>query len=138
MIQYLSAEDIRDFHEAAIERYGGVAGEHEPGLIELMAEKPMQVVFGHEAYPGLFMKAAVYWEGFATRQFFVDGNKRTAYATAAMFLCRNGYRFAVSDSELYDVSMDVANGRMALEELMAWFESHVEPIGGPKQFLSEP
>ena len=138
MIAYLSAEDIRDFHEAAIERYGGVMGEHEPGLIELMAEKPMQVVFGQEAYPGLFMKAAVYWEGFAARQFFADGNKRTAYATTAMFLCRNGHRFVVSDMELYDISMAVANGHMTLEELAAWIESHVETIGGPEQFLNEP
>lgn len=71
----LTADDIRELHEIALERYGGLPGENEPGLIDFMAEKPFQVVFGQEAYPGLFYKAAIYMDGFADHQYFKDGNK---------------------------------------------------------------
>ena len=66
MIQ-LSPEDIRVIHDVMIERYGGIRGEKEPGLIDYMADKPFLELFGNEQYPGLFLKAAVYFEGFATQ-----------------------------------------------------------------------
>ena len=56
-----------------------------------MAEKPAKELFGEEIYPGLFLKAAIYMHGFATRQFFADGNKRTAYLTTSTFLEINGF-----------------------------------------------
>ena len=55
----------------------GLCGENEPGYIDYMAEKPFQYAYGQELYPGIFMKAACYLEGFATHQYFSDGNKRT-------------------------------------------------------------
>lgn len=124
MIEYLSSDDIRVFHEVALERYGGAVGEHEPGQIEFMAEKPAFMVFGEELYPGLFMKAAVYMYGFATRQYFVDGNKRTAYLAAAAFLELNGYSVIVDDTELYTISLAIANHQIAEIELAVWLEQH--------------
>ena len=123
MIVYPTADDIRVFHEVALERYGGVEGEHEPGQIEFMAEKPAMESFGEELYPGLFMKAAVYLCGFATRQYFVDGNKRPAYLTMAAFLEMNGHRIMISDDEVYDITMKVANNKISEEEVALWLDS---------------
>ncbi|ATY84507.1 type II toxin-antitoxin system death-on-curing family toxin [Kyrpidia spormannii] len=130
-INHLTAEDIREIHVEALRLYGGTPGEHEPGSIELMAEKPAMELFGHEQYPGLFLKAAVYFEGFATRQFFVDGNKRTAYLCAATFLRLNGYCIIVSDDELYHFSLDVANKKVNLDDIARWLETHSEPCSNP-------
>ncbi|MGY4689111.1 type II toxin-antitoxin system death-on-curing family toxin [Salibacterium sp. K-3] len=85
-VESIDSGDIRQLHQLALDRYGGVQGENEPGMIEYMAEKPFMFSFGQELYPGLFLKSAVYLEGFATHQYFSDGNKRTAYLTAAVFL----------------------------------------------------
>ncbi|WP_027416063.1 type II toxin-antitoxin system death-on-curing family toxin [Aneurinibacillus terranovensis] len=120
----LEPEDIREIHKIMLQKYGGVPGEHEPGLIDYMADKPFQGYFGQDQYPGLFMKAAVYMYGFATSQYFVDGNKRTAYGCAAVFLELNGYSLMVNDDEMYRVCKNVANKAMSLDELAAWLEKY--------------
>ena len=124
MIAYLTPDDRRAIHEVALERYGGVVGEHEPGQIDFMAEKPAQELFGEEIYPGLFLKAAIYMHGFATRQFFADGNKSTAYLSASTFLEINGLTLIVSNEELYTITMDVANGKYTEFELSEWIKEN--------------
>jgi len=121
---YLDKDDIRDIHDEVLTAYGGLPGEHEPGLIDFMAEKPFQELFGRESYPGLFAKAAVYLHGFATAQYFVDGNKRTGVVCSLTFLLVNGYTLTVSQMELYEKAIDVANKKVALEELASWFENN--------------
>ncbi len=39
-----------------LEQEGGLSGDKEPGLIDLIADKPFTDYFGEEQYPGLFMK----------------------------------------------------------------------------------
>lgn len=58
-MERLSSTDIRVIHDYMVERYGGIPGEHEPGLIDFMADKPFDGFGDMEYYPGLFMKAAV-------------------------------------------------------------------------------
>ena len=123
----LSSQDIREIHEVMLERYGGLSGEHEPGLIEFMADKPFQEYAGQELYPGLFIKAAVYMHGFATAQYFADGNKRTAYGCAAVFLELNGYSLIISDEDLFTTCKAVANKQMTIEELSFWLRRHAKP-----------
>ncbi|MDP4099394.1 type II toxin-antitoxin system death-on-curing family toxin [Paenibacillus sp. P96] len=62
-------------------------------------------------------------EGFATHQLFSDGNKRTGYMSAKAFLMLNGYYLKVTDDELYDTTLDVANKKITLQELAEWLES---------------
>lgn len=115
-------------HEVLLERYGGLPGEHEPGWIDFMADKPFDGFGDLEYYPGLFMKAAVYMEGFTSHQFFCDGNKRTGYMCAKVFLELNGYMLDFTDDELYDTALAVANKRIGLEELAALFEDKSYPL----------
>ena len=35
---YLTSDMIRQVHHDAVEQYGGVMGEHEPGLIDYIAD----------------------------------------------------------------------------------------------------
>lgn len=122
MIDRLTPADIRDLHDYALRRYGGLPGEHEPGMIDFMADKPFDGFGEMEFYPGLFMKAAVYMEGFATHQLFCDGNKRTGFMCGKAFLMLNGFMLTVTDNELYDTMLAVANKEMSLDQLRAWLE----------------
>lgn len=114
----LGPDDIRTLHDVMLERYGGIPGDKEPGLIDYMAEKPFMEIFGQEQYPGIFMKAAAYMEGLATHQYFHDGNKRTAYMCGAAFLELNGYQLHLSDDELYEMMLKIANYRENTGQLM--------------------
>jgi death-on-curing protein len=48
-------------------------------------------VFGEDAYPTLFEKAAALLHSISSNHSFVDGNKRTGWASAIVFLDINGY-----------------------------------------------
>lgn len=128
MIEPLTSHDIRVMHEVMLERYNGKEGENDPGLIEYMAEKPFMGLDDMEYYPGLFMKAAVYMEGFATHQYFCDGNKRTSYMCAKIFLELNGYNLQLSDSLLYNITMAVAKKRISIDLLARILERHSHPF----------
>jgi death-on-curing protein len=128
-MERLDAKTIREIHDYLLEKYGGLKGEHSSGLIDFMADKPFQFVFGKELYPTLFLKAAVYFHGFAERQYFVDANKRTAYGCMLAFLRLNGYRITVDADTLYEVALKVATKQVELEELAKWIEQHSEYIG---------
>lgn len=46
-------------------------------------------------YPDAIEKAAALIESLAVNHPFIDGNKRTAFASADTFLMMNGYRFVI-------------------------------------------
>ena len=74
--------------------------------------------FGFEPYPTTISKALVFWYTIATKQMFNNGNKRTALLTALTFLRLNGYNLDFKDSsELYNISMDLANKIMSEDDL---------------------
>lgn len=130
-VEYLTPNDVRYIHDEAIRLYGGLPGEKEPGLIDFMASKPSQEYASTELYPGLFLKAAVYLEGFASRQFFHDGNKRTAYGCASTFLSLNGIQLNISDNVLFHLCKFIAETGeegMTYDELGQWLERRSNPI----------
>ena len=74
--------------------------------------------FGIEPYPTTISKAKVFWYTIATKQMFNNVNKRTALLTALTFLRLNGYNLDFKDSsELYNISMDLANKIMSEDDL---------------------
>ncbi|WP_062408625.1 type II toxin-antitoxin system death-on-curing family toxin [Paenibacillus naphthalenovorans] len=127
-IIYLDSEDIRYLHEEALIRYGGIYGEHESGMIDYMADKPSMVIFSQDQYPDLFMKAAIYLHGFATHQYFADGNKRTGVACALTFLLINNYRVIISENLLYIIAIRVAKKRLSIETLTELLRRHSIPV----------
>lgn len=125
MIIKLTKQQILQFHDYLLIRHGGLQGLREPGYLDLIIEKPYTDYFGEEQYPGIFMKAAVYWHGLATAHCFNDGNKRTATMTALVFLKLNGYTLTAAEDDLFDTALLVATGRMELEDLATWIEANV-------------
>lgn len=62
------------------------------GLLESALARPSATVFGSDAYPSLYTKAAALLHSLASNHALVDGNKRLAWAACAVFLGINGYR----------------------------------------------
>jgi death-on-curing protein len=59
------------------------------GLLQASVARPMSSAFGQDAYPTLWDKAAALLHSLARNHAFVDGNKRTAWASAWAFLRLN-------------------------------------------------
>ncbi|MXP22011.1 type II toxin-antitoxin system death-on-curing family toxin [Gordonia sp. HNM0687] len=84
------------------------------GLLQAAVARPQVSVFGLDAYPEPWDKAAALLHSLARNHPLVDGNKRTAWASAVVFLDINDI---VPEADL-DVDraekfvLDVAQGRM--------------------------
>ncbi|MFF3844772.1 type II toxin-antitoxin system death-on-curing family toxin [Streptomyces sp. NPDC002328] len=84
---FLSAEDALAVAELAVDDQTVVV--RDAGLLESAAHRPSAAMFGQEAYPDLFGKAAALLQSLAVNHPFVDGNKRTAWTSCVVFLALN-------------------------------------------------
>lgn len=125
----LGRPDVEAIHNTAVERFGGLRGIRDEGLLESALAQPFQTFDGVELYPDIAAKAACYAWGIARNHPFADGNKRTAAASMAAFLRINGYRFKPRHDELYDAMIGIADGTWDLERLTAWVAENAETGG---------
>lgn len=109
---YLAQEDIELIHNDMCYRYGGSLGIRDAALLESVCRAPYQSVFGQDLYPTAFDKAAKYLFDFSNYQIFLDGNKRTGLATAAAYLIGSGYQLTLTQMQMYDLTMKIANGQI--------------------------
>lgn len=59
---------------------------------------------------------------------FIDGNKRTAWVTARLFLADHGRGLNFDPRDAIETMEDVAAGRIGETELADWFRRHVVPV----------
>ncbi len=123
-IHYLELEHVIAIHDILIEELGGSFGLRDQGLLESAVRQPEQSFGGHELYPSIFDKAAAYAFFISENQPFIDGNKRTAASTAAVFLDLNGYEINCPPGKIYEVMMKLANRKLKKEALAEWFRAN--------------
>lgn len=73
--------------------------------------------------------AAAYAFGLARNHGFVDGNKRTAWVTARVFLADNNQSLEFDPFDAVRVMEQVAGGEINESELADWFRSRIEVEG---------
>ncbi|WOX10012.1 type II toxin-antitoxin system death-on-curing family toxin [Streptomyces sp. N50] len=107
--RYLTVGEATDVARIA---FGGRAPEvREAGLFASAVHRPRARMFGTAAYADLYEQAAALLHALATNHPLVDGNKRTAWLAAAVFLAVNGVDLAgVDQDRAYDLVIDVASG----------------------------
>ncbi|WP_431984734.1 type II toxin-antitoxin system death-on-curing family toxin [Streptomyces qinglanensis] len=88
MTEYLDEEDVLSIAEITL---GSRPGIREWGLLSSAVQRPRSSAFGQDAYPDVFEKAAALLHSVAGNHSLIDGNKRTGWATAVVFLDLNGY-----------------------------------------------
>ena len=112
-------------HDVAIERHGGLPGVRDDGALDSAVFRP-QNFFLYENERNIFMLAALYAEGImANNHPFHDGNKRTGYASAAMFLSNNGHILKKGDSaKRVSFFEQVAAGGVPIEKPARFYSEH--------------
>src|SRR5438552_17820354 len=94
-------------------------GIRDPGLVDsALASAKNTFYYGHG---DLFDVAASYAFHLGESQAFIDGNKRSAVASAMVFLACNGVYAQPPKWELYLAMIDVAEKRLTKSELAAIF-----------------
>ena len=116
--------EVLFFHTVSIELYGGSEGVRDRESLLAAIERPWQASFGREHFPSPFEKAADLMESIIRRHPFVDGNKRTATASASYLLSTLGLEVGAEQQELEDFAVSVAVGEMKTKNIALWFENH--------------
>ncbi len=120
---YLSVEEALELHQMLIEQFGGSPGVRDLGLVESAIHRPKS---GY--YETLSIQAAALLQSFALNHAFIDGNKRVAFAAAAVFLSVNGFRIEVSasDGEAF-IIQKVIQEKCDLAVIASWLERRMRP-----------
>ena len=114
-------------HEAQLAEHGGSAGVRDAGLLESALARPQNLT----AYgdPDLADCAAAYGYGIARNHPFIDGNKRTAFVCAELFLVLNGHTLTADDADCVTTMLAVAAGDIEEAAFAAWLRAHSAPRG---------
>ncbi|ROR83616.1 death on curing protein [Plantibacter flavus] len=111
---FLDREDVLTASAAALGHQPAV---RDFGLLDAAIARPQSTVFGLDAYPDIFLKAAALLHSIARNHAFVDGNKRTAWGSAWVFLGVNGIRlshgFDVDAAEAFMNSVATGDAELA-------------------------
>ncbi|MBI5281655.1 MAG: type II toxin-antitoxin system death-on-curing family toxin [Candidatus Solibacter usitatus] len=122
MTDYLTLPDVLAMHADQIERYGGLHGLRDPGLLEAALYRPQT---GY--YADLIEEAAALWESLSQNPSFIDGNKRTAFAATYTILAINRAQLmADAEAAWAFVSGLYEEGGFRFEALVPWLRSHVK------------
>ncbi len=89
-------------------------------LLEAAAGRPMQTVFGEDAYPTLPEKTAALLHSLARNHPFADGNKRTATIAAIFMLAVNGLRVNWLPEDALQKILLIAEGHLSVADFAAW------------------
>jgi death-on-curing protein len=127
MINYLIPEQVLFIHSRVIEATGGSHGVRDLGLLLSALGRPQASFEENDLYHDIFAKAASLLDSLVRNHPFVDGNKRTAITSAALFLLINGYTLRAENEEIVRFTLACAQGWLSLEEIEEWLQHHSEP-----------
>ncbi|RVB77881.1 MULTISPECIES: type II toxin-antitoxin system death-on-curing family toxin [unclassified Mesorhizobium] len=123
MTEYHSREFVEALHAEQLRLHGGAAGIRDQGMLESALYRPQQREIYDE--PDLCELASAYLFGIAKNHPFVDGNKRTAFAAADLFLYFNGLSVEAEQADIIQLVMMVAAGEIDEAGAAAFFRDHV-------------
>jgi len=82
------------------------------GLLEAAAQRPQTTLYGQEAYPDVFERAAVLLESLTRNHALIDGNKRLGWLATVVFFDLNGLTIDAPDDDAYDLVIAVSTGAL--------------------------
>lgn len=124
--RFLTVQEVIAINVAMIQRYspGEQIGVKEPGLLESAVHRPQTSVFGKDAYPTIFEKAAALFESLGQNHPFHNANKRTAFTALVIFLRYNGLHFKMDTKKAEDFTVDMVNHQFNFQKAASIIEGH--------------
>ncbi len=115
---------IINIHNAIIKLSGGEYGVREEGGIYNSTYKLLNHQQKNQKNPVSIGTFAL--NEFAKRHYFIDGNKRTAYAIAKIFMLINKCHLKIRYKEAENFILEVAKyeSKITFEDIKKWFDKH--------------
>ena len=120
---WLDATIALAVHDRQLAEHGGSQGVRDPALLESALARPVnRWGYGDDDRCAL---AAAYAFGIARNHPFVDGNKRTAWVFARLFLALNGLALRFAPEDAIRAMLALAAGELGEEAIADWFRQRV-------------
>lgn len=119
--RWLAPETVYAIHDRQLAEHGGLEGIKDLGAVESALARPVRLA--EYENPDVFDLAACYLWGIVRNHGFSDGNKRTAWVIARVFLADHGVRIAFEKTEAVRTVELAAAGETSQKELAAWFRN---------------
>ena len=123
-MKILSKKQVIALQYQLIDRYGGIHGVRDEGLLDAALKTPFQTFGGNELYPDIIEKASHLGFGLIKGHAFLDGNKRIGTHVMLVFLQLNGISLKYTDKELIQLILDIASGVSDCDVLTEWLRKH--------------
>jgi death on curing protein len=124
---WITLEVLLATQEALLERFGGLAGLRDDGLLDSALNRPKNL-FAH-GESSLFSMAAACAAGVVKNHPFLDGNKRAGFMAAYIFLEANGHEFHAPEEEVVERTLALAAGAITEADYAAWLETSCQGAG---------
>lgn len=121
--RWLRPDTAQAVHDEQLAEHGGAPGVRDAGGLLSPLARPQNLASYGE--PDAADLAAAYAFGVARNHPFVDGNKRTAWVLARLFLAKNGLTLNFGEAEAVMVMLDLAAGDLSEDELAAWLRERI-------------
>ena len=121
--RWLDSLDADAIHAEQLAAHGGPPGTRDQGALESALARPQNLAGYGE--PEMAALAASYAFGIARNHPFVDGNKRTAWILARLFIRLNGGVLSFGKEDAYRTVMALAAGELSEEALADWFRERL-------------
>ena len=120
---WLDMTDLIAIHDGQIARHGGGTGLRDRNMLDSALARPRNNWAYGETDPATL--AAAYAFGITRNHAFVDGNKRSAWVAARLFLNLNGVALAFSEEDAIAAMLALAAGDLTEDELADWFRQRI-------------
>jgi death-on-curing protein len=123
---WLNQAAVLAMHGRLLAEHGGSPGLRDPRMLDSALARPQQLL----AYgdPDICDLAAAYAGGIVRNHPFVDGNKRTGFMSAYVFLTSNGLRLVAAEVDAVQVVTFLAASEIDETAFSAWLRDNSESI----------
>jgi death-on-curing protein len=115
--EWLGLAEVLRIHARQLAVFGGPSGLRDQGALESALGRP-QHRWAYEQ-PDMAELGAAYAFGIARNHPFIDGNKRTAFVSARVFLGLNGINLQAAQEDVVATILALAAGELSEVELAA-------------------
>ncbi|MDR3560583.1 MAG: type II toxin-antitoxin system death-on-curing family toxin [Negativicutes bacterium] len=120
--RWLKEEVIIAVHDEQLAEHGGAEGVRDSGLLSSALARPKNLAEYEK--PSAFELAAAYATGIVRNHPFVDGNKRTGFLAAYMFLALNGWELDAPEADAAAAVLALAAGEIDETQFSAWLKEN--------------
>ena len=109
-MKWLSRQAIEIIHQEQLSEHGGLPGLKDENALEAALARPLhKAAYGED---DIFVLAAAYMYGIVRNHPFSDGNKRTGFLAAYVFLLIHGHSIQAEQAEIIEFVLSVAAGEI--------------------------